>query len=375
MRQEIEWLCDDSHILVNPSYTLEEQARLRSLLGSAASLPAHIWVATSGSTSAKWVGLSKKAILSSAAAVNEHLQCCSSDVWIHALPDFHVGGLGIRARAFLSGNRIIDFKEAVNFKWDPEAFSQCAHVSRATLTSLVPAQLYDLVRLRLQSPPLLRAVIIGGGQLPEALYFQALKLGWKVLPSYGMTECSSQVATAELSCWENRTLPPLRLLPHLEVRVAHDQRLCIKGSSLLTAYALREGSSWRIQDPKLEGWFTSEDRGELSAGYLQVYGRMDHTIKVGGESVDMLYLENLLQEIRVSMNYPDDMALIDLTDERLGCSVHLVVAGPGPVQEVVDRFHQRVLPFERIRRVHQVAAIPRSSLMKLLKNELRELLS
>ena len=36
----------------------------------------------------------------------------------------------------------------------------------------------------------------GGGAVSDELYRDARALGWRVLPSYGMTECCSQVATA-----------------------------------------------------------------------------------------------------------------------------------------------------------------------------------
>ena len=39
----------------------------------------------------------------------------------------------------------------------------------------------------------------GGGALDPSLYKQARDLGWPLLPSYGLTECGSQVATASLS--------------------------------------------------------------------------------------------------------------------------------------------------------------------------------
>src|SRR5947208_384616 len=115
--------------------TAEERTRLQRL-AALVGLPAHVWVATSGSTGAlKLVALSKRAILASAAAVNERLQSGSQDVWCRVLPHFHVGGLGIEARAHLAGARLIDME------WDAGAFAGLRDVS---LASLVPAQVHDL---------------------------------------------------------------------------------------------------------------------------------------------------------------------------------------------------------------------------------------
>ncbi len=53
----------------------------------------------------KLVALSKAAVLNAAESANRHLESGpgSEDVWLHCLPDYHVGGLGIWARASESG--------------------------------------------------------------------------------------------------------------------------------------------------------------------------------------------------------------------------------------------------------------------------------
>ena len=101
----IDWTSKESHVLLNPRMPPEEEARLRSLV---IDLTAHIWLATSGTTGIlKLTALSKDAMLASAAAVNRHLASDARDVWSCVLPAFHVGGLGIFARAFLTGARVI----------------------------------------------------------------------------------------------------------------------------------------------------------------------------------------------------------------------------------------------------------------------------
>ncbi|HWW62118.1 MAG TPA: AMP-binding protein, partial [Thermoanaerobaculia bacterium] len=137
----IDWRSDETHLLLNPRMPAEERTRLEQL-AARFSLPAHVLLATSGTTgSLKLTALSKKALLASAAAVNRHLESTSADVWLCVLPTFHVGGLGIHARAFLSGARVVT-------EWSDEV----------TLASLVPAQVSDLVRGGARPPSSLRAV-------------------------------------------------------------------------------------------------------------------------------------------------------------------------------------------------------------------------
>ncbi|MCA1732832.1 MAG: AMP-binding protein, partial [Acidobacteria bacterium] len=96
-----------SVLLLNPRLPAPERARLERIRDAIPPFRAHVWVTSSGSTgSLKLVALSKEAILASARAVNRHLDAARSDVWCAPLPEFHVGGIGIHARAFLTGSRV-----------------------------------------------------------------------------------------------------------------------------------------------------------------------------------------------------------------------------------------------------------------------------
>src|SRR3954451_6015686 len=325
----IDFQSSESHLLLNPRMPAAERARLQRMVPD---LDAHVFVATSGSTGAiKLVALSKHAILASAAAVNERLDVTSRDVWAAVLPTFHVGGLGVYARCHLAGAR------ALPMPWDPKMFVE----SGATLASLVPAQVRDLIDAGRNPPPTLRAILVGGGA------FDPVDApGWPVHASYGMSECASTIAIEET------------LLPHLEARGQPDGRLAFRGPSLFTGYATEEG----LIDPKIDGWFISEDLGDVNGRTLRVDGRAGDFIKIGGESVDLKRLDRILRELA-----GDDAAIVAVPDERLGHVIHLAtVLEPS----FVDAFNARVHPFERIRQVHCVASIPRSPLGKLLRAEL-----
>jgi O-succinylbenzoic acid--CoA ligase len=370
------WESPASLVLINPSYAPTEQARFQRILEATRELPGHVWLSTSGSSSPKWVGLSKQAILASAEAVNCHLESTADDVWVQPLPNFHVGGLGIWARAYLSGAGVHDFRCAYPGKWQAEIFYHYIQQTKGTLTSLVPAQLHDLVALGWQAPPSLRAVIIGGGALLPLLYEQAVALGWPLLPSYGMTECASQIATAPLSCCRQSTFPPLHLLSHLQGG-EQEGRLCFAGASVLSAYAYLEGEDVHVSDPKVKGWFLSEDRGRIQEKDVHFLGRADAMVKVGGENVDMARLETLLQTLHLRLGGEGEVALVAMPDFRLGHRIDLAVTqvNPEKVKELVAHFHQHVLPFERIRHAHRLSHFPRSALGKILRQKLLNLIT
>lgn len=344
----IDWRTDGSHLLLNPRMPRDEQQRLESYV---IPLSAHVWLATSGTSGAmKLTALSKKALLASAASVNRHLQSDSKDVWCCVLPTFHVGGLGIYARAFLSGARI------VNEGWDPVRFASNHEI---TLASLVPAQVADLTEGGLLAPRALRAVIVGGGALARASYDEARRLGWPVLPSYGMTECSSQIATARVGS------PELHLLDAFEARVERDGRLAFRGEPVLTGY----GTAGGFVDPKRRGWLITEDLGTVDGSVVNVKGRRGAFVKIGGESVDLARLDAILEAVAGL-----HAAVVAVPDPRLGQVVHLVVDSHVDADSVAAAFSERVHPFERPRRVHRVSSIPRSALGKLIRTKLLELL-
>ncbi len=336
----IDFQTSQSHLLLNPRLPADERVRLAQMAGTV-DLKGHVFVATSGSTGRiKLVAISKEAILASAAAVNERLGMTNGDVWCAVLPEFHVGGLGVLARAQLSGARV------VSMAWDARRFA----ASVSTVASLVPAQVHDLVTAELAPPPRLRAILVGGSAFEPALDERAQALGWPVLASYGMSECASTVAVRD------------EMLPHLEARAEEDGRLAFRGTSLFTGY-LTEGG---LVDPKVDGWFVTEDVGEVDGRMVKVRGRAGEFIKIGGESVDLKRLDRIADD--AARRYRGDAGVVAVPDERLGHVIHLAVTMKG----IAAEFNARVLPFERARIVHRVTKIPRSSLGKILRAQLTE---
>lgn len=367
------WESECSHIAFNPSYGFSEQREfLKILEASSKKYPSHIWISTSGSSVQKWAGLSKKAFLISAQAVNAHLLTQSHDVWINPLPPFHVGGLSIYARASLSGSIVHDFREDNHGKWNPHLFHGYLTEKKGTLSSLVPTQLFDLCVHKFLAPPHLRAIVIGGGALSKELYKMARELHWPILPSYGMTECASQIATASLNSLEGMQVPELKILPHMRVR-QEGEVLMISSSSLLTVYAILEEKGVCFSDPKEKGWFKSNDRGQIMGKCLNIFGREDAVLKIGGERVDLSKLEDILQTHCLTFNPPLQATLIAKQDERLENSIHLIGERSGEpyLSILVEKYNASVLPFEKIRSIFCVESLPRTPLGKIHRKSLQ----
>lgn len=379
---KLRWSGDQSVLLLNPRMAEEERTELLRL-AEKFSQESHYWIASSGSSrtaheSVKLCALSFGAVLSSAHAVNEHISASSADRWLRPLPLWHVGGLGIHARAYLTDSAVIEMPDD---KWNPQVFHEQVSSERVTLTSLVPTQIFDLLEAGMSSPTCLRAIFVGGAALEPDLYFRARQAGWPLLPSYGMSEMCSQIATAELKTLEKapNEFPALRVLDHVDLRVdSVDERLCVRGPSLMTGFAQQRETETLWSEPfEKDRWFKTEDRAQLwidgEARFLRPLGRGGQFIKISGEGVSLSRIQSLWNEF-----YPEGLRhtyVYFRSHDRKGAELVLLVDSKSSSElreaapSVVERFNQKVLPFERLQAVVALE-IPRSELGKVLTGEL-----
>ncbi|MFP5519105.1 MAG: AMP-binding protein [Bdellovibrionia bacterium] len=372
----------ENQILLNPLLPSTESLELTQLaedILSQHSLKHHVVLATSGSTqlpgsSSKLVFLSQEALLTSAAAVNEHLQVSQQDLWYNTLPAFHVGGLGIWLRAYLLGNKVISPMEGANYKWSSHQFVEDITSTRATLTSLVPTQVYDLLQAGLMAPRSLRAVLVGGGRLEVSLYEKARSLGWPLLPSYGMTECCSQIATATLASLGEQSFPEMKILNHVSFEI-EDEKVFLRSKSLLTGYGQVLNGVKKFWDPKdQKKRFELEDSVQISQGHLSVLGRKGDFVKISGESLNLSYLrEKLSESLLVLGENAQEYHLMAQEDERSGAIIILVTTNKNELRakQIADNYKSRVLPVAKIREIYYVDEIPRSALGKVLEKKIK----
>lgn len=348
------WGQGGSYLLLNPR--LPVAVRDRVLAADFPEAPGRVWLATSGTGGVlKMAAFSPTALEASARAVNAHLSVDERDVWLNPLPLFHAGGLGIIARAALSGAHWEPCGA-----WSAASFMRRAEETGATLASLVPAQVHDLAGLNCRAPASLRAAVVGGAALDESLLTAMRSRGWNLLPSYGLTEAASQVATASPQATDSTWLP---LLPHLEARLGEEGVLEIRTASLLDGYMIfaPEGHVF-WQDPKVDGWLRTGDRAELRGRELRVLGRADDMVKIRGELVDIAALEKALQA-RVTSG---SVALQSTAHERNGRTLFVVAENEPAAFEARTVQDEIFPPFARPQSI-TVGEIKRTALGKLLR--------
>ncbi|MES2469405.1 MAG: AMP-binding protein [Verrucomicrobiota bacterium] len=327
--------------------------------------------ATSGSTGRPAVVVhTQESLEASAAAVNAWLDTRAEDVWLRVLPDFHVGGFQIHTRASLAGSRVV----VDEGKWDVDRFVRLGRSEGITLTSLVPAQVVDLVRGGGRGHPGLRAIVVGGGALEDRWIKAAWELGWPVLPSYGASETASQVATARLPSLPAAAPGPMEILPLWEARVEKEDGspaapgdaglLALRGAALAAGRFVRMDGGWqfsRLADAG--GWWRTADRVILSGRELTFAGRMDRVVKVLGELVNLEAVERDLVAAGLDAGR---FAVIALPEERRGADLVLAMEGSMESAEgALKVYAGQAAPFARITRIVRLESLPRSPLGKI----------
>jgi O-succinylbenzoic acid--CoA ligase len=346
------WESDAVELRLNPKRPVAAEG-LRAFVEDELGIRAAFVLATSGSSGvAKFVVLPKAAILASARAVNAHCGLTQDDVWHGNLSTFHVGGIGIHARASVNGAKVVPMAWDA-WTRDGSAFVAAVVEARATLASLTPTHLWDLVRAGTRAPGTLRGLFLGGGCIDPVLVDQAIGLGWPIWPTYGMTETASQVATSV-----DGNPEWLPLLPIWKARPDAEGRLWLRGEALCEGTVTRVAGRWEFCPARDDaGWMATGDACELRGRELRFLSRLDGAVKVSGELVTLPLLNDRLAAFGIVG------MVVAVPEPRRGNELVLVCErGHADAKE---RFNEGIPPIEQLMRVVEVASLPRSEIGKL----------
>jgi O-succinylbenzoic acid--CoA ligase len=362
----------DPSLLTKPAFWKDTTPVAMGDLAAPSELKSHVLFETSGSSGTpKWVAIQKLALWLSATVVNRNLEVTQKSRWGLALPVHHVGGFGVATRAFISGGTLRTFDQ----RWDATAFRDWLARERVSHTSLVPTQVYDLVKANLTAPKSLVAIVVGGGHLDPITGQAARDLGWPVLASYGLTETASQIASQGL---DQLKLPyqaaPIPLLQICRVQTTPEGLLQIRGATLFSGYV----SDGKFTPRGSTDWFTTQDRVIVENDALTPLGRADTLVKILGELVDPEAIEHELLALSGGKLRHGSFAVIAIPDERAGHTLVPVFdasVDPAAIATTLERYQQQAPGFRRLLAARIVETMPRSELGKLRRSELRQILA
>ena len=302
------------------------------------------------------------------------------DRWLCTLPLCHVGGLAIASRCAIYG-ATVELVEG----FDADEVLRTIEERPVTVASFVPTMLVRLLEQRSEPiPGDLRSVLVGGGAMSAELLQRARQAHLPVLPTYGMTEATSQITTLSPSASADALETAGRPLPGIELEIRDDDgaplaagavgRIFVRGSTISPGYA---GTATRHAPGD---WFDTGDRGHLDGtGRLVVDPHRGDRIVTGGENVDPYQVESLLR----GSDEVADAAVVGLEDDHWGEIVGAAVvadrSGNGEPSQPFDfdrldtLCRRELAPFKVPRRWTLMSQIPRTVSHKIRRDEVREL--
>jgi len=212
-----------------------------------------------------------------------------------------------------------------------------------------------------------RYAISGSAPLSPRLAHFFRSVGVLVLEGYGLTETTAPATVNRAG--EVRIGSVGRALPGVEIRVADDGEVLVRGVDVFDRYWKRPDAT---ADAFVDGWFRTGDLGTLdAAGVLTVTGRAKELIvTASGKNVAPTPLEDAIrahplvgQVVVVGEGRPFIAALVTLDREMLPgwCATHGITPALTPaaaardtrvhraVQDAVDTANQRVSRAESVR--------------------------
>ena len=245
--------------------------------------PARVVLETSGTGGSKRSCLLTEGNIAAAVAGSRaRLGNTAADRWLLCLPLNHVGGISVLWRSFEAGGTVV-----LEPGFEARRVARHLAAGAATFASLVPTMLYRILEAHPGPYGGLTAVLVGGAAIETSLIGRALDAGLPVLPTYGMTEACSQVATVT----PGRTRRDLGTvgtpLDHVQVSVVTEAgEPCppgVTGQIVVSGPAVSPGY---LGDPPRVGGHATGDLGSIDTeGRLVIAGRVDDVIISGGENV------------------------------------------------------------------------------------------
>ena len=314
---------------------------------------------TSGTTSdPKGVRLTVGNLVASATASAFRLGVVPGDRWLVCLPTYHMGGLAPFVRSVLYGTTVV-----VQREFDPEVTAAAITEYGVTGVSLVPTICKRLLDAGWEPPESLRFVLLGGGPASPELIERCADHDVPVCPTYGMTETTSQIATALPETafdYEGTVGQPL---VNTDVTVLADGdpaapgdrgELVVSGPTVTPGYLDDEATAAAVGP---HGFHTGDLGYRDEDGRLWVVGRADDRIVTGGENVAA---EAVAAAIRDCPGV-EDAAVVGLPDEEWGQRVAALVVGDADRETVLSHCRAELADYEVPKTVAFTGALPRTA--------------
>ncbi|SIT85795.1 o-succinylbenzoate--CoA ligase [Edaphobacillus lindanitolerans] len=309
---------------------------------------------------------------SSAVASVLNMGLSDDDVWLCAMPLFHISGFSILMRSLLYGMEV-----RLQTKFDEEAAAREIAEGTVTRISVVSATLARLLN-RLEESGLrasgnFRTMLAGGGPVPVPYIRRAQALGIPILQTYGMTETSSQTATLSAEEAVRKAGSSGKPLFLNRIRIEGAEAPGEEGEILVSGPHVTPGYVGKFSDhpAQTDGWLHTGDIGRIDEeGFLYVLDRRSDLIVSGGENVYPAEVEQAL------VSHPSvlEAGVTGMPDDRWGevPAAFIVVRTEVGEEELRDFCAERLASYKVPKAIIFTDDLPRNASNKLLRRELKK---
>jgi acyl-[acyl-carrier-protein]-phospholipid O-acyltransferase/long-chain-fatty-acid--[acyl-carrier-protein] ligase len=280
---------------------------------------------TSGSEKdPKVVQLTHKNLASNIRDLCDYEGVVEDDIVLANLVFFHIFGLTINLWvSFVKGLTMIAYSNPTDF----QTISNIAREEKPTIMVGTPSFFWGYLK---KSEPgdfaSVRIMVAGADKCPDAL-----RDGYKkkhncdLMEGYGATETSPVVSANSLEF--NRPGSIGKVLPNVKVRIEHLEtgeacktgevgKIMVKGDLIMKGYL---GQPELTAESIVDGWYNTGDMGYFDADdYLWHSGRFKRFVKIGGEMVSLVRVENVMEQF-----LPEGVAccIVEIPDEIKGATI------------------------------------------------------
>ena len=288
------------------------------------------------------------------------------DVILACLPQFHCGGWNVQPLlAWWKGAKVI-----LERQFDAGRAVRLIEEKRVTTMMGVPANYLFMA----QDPAFatadlssLRRAVVGGAPMPVPLIEAWRDRGVEIVQGYGLTEAAPNVLCLPPEDAMRKIGSAGKPYPYVDVEVGEGNELLVRGPNVFPGY-------WRNPDATeaalAGGWLHTGDVVERDdEGYFFIKGRLKEMFISGGENVYPAEVESVLHE----HPHVRDAAVVGVPDETWGevGAAFVVLDAPVDEAELVSFCRERLARFKVPKRVHVVDELPRNSMGKIQKSDLR----
>jgi len=317
------------------------EALLKRLTGKADLDGPAVILFTSGSEKEpKAVQLTQRNILSNIDSFSDMMEIHDMDKLLAILPYFHVFGLTINLwTPICLGMTSITYANPLDFK----IIARLIREYKPQMVVGTPVFMEGYLR---QSRPgdfdSVELAVTGADKCPDSLRekFRA-KHGIDIIEGYGTTETSPVISANPRH--SNRPGSIGVPIPGVEIRIEHIEsgeicpacetgRILVRGENVMKGYLNNvEETHMRLKN----GWYDTGDLGYLDEdGYLWHKGRLKRFVKIAGEMISLVAVEDALDQVT-----PEEVecCAVELPDARRGARIVAITSEKVDSNEITQR--------------------------------------